>query len=151
MTDDLGMTVPPEQGGLRSSELVGLLLCLRPTRFDETLETSIGPSLATWCEVLVVDRDDPGDHPYENGGEVPIFWTVVRTQLHSAAPWMVGRIRKVEKGNAFRLYPPEDDEALEACRRALLRHRDNPIPYVGVQEELVPFGDESLDDGPGPF
>lgn len=140
MSDDIGMAVPGEVSGFRSSDLLGKLICLRPTEFDVTIETSIGPSVAVRAECLIVNEYDPKEAPYENAGEVLIFWSVVRRQLHEAAPWMVGRVRKAEKGNAYRFYPPEGAE-MEACRLVLMRHRDNPIPYTGVQESLDAEGD----------
>lgn len=142
-TDDLGITIPSEQGGSRSSDLIGKLICLKvnPARMDEPMETAIGESEATWVEAIVVTPDGPDE--YAPQGEVPIFWTVVRKQLHSASPWVVGRIRQADKGRSYRLFPPADAAELDACRAAVRRYNSAPIPYAGEQTSLL--GD---DDAP---
>ena len=100
-----GWASPPEQSGHLANTLVGELVALRPTEFDKPMETSIGVNEATWCDAIVVG--DGGQ--YRNLGTMPIFWEVVRRQLHQAKPWLAGRVG--ERGRAFVIDPPEGDEA----------------------------------------
>lgn len=134
MTDSF--SVPTEPGSGRSTELVGELVALRPTKFDAEIETSIGRNEATFVEALIVS-DESGD--YRNLGEIPIFWEVVRRQLHDAKPWLAGTVDR--QGRAYRMSPPDPDQ-MNAIRLALKRHADNPKPVETADEsgdEEAPF------------
>jgi hypothetical protein len=89
-----------------AEEIVGRIVAFRPLR-QERVETKIGPSDATYAQVVVIDDDGtPVEH-----GETPIFWTVVRRQLAKAtpeAPWVVGRL--VLDGQAYRLDPVNEPD-----------------------------------------
>lgn len=138
--DKEGFTIPTEPGMGRSSELVGELVALRPTKFDQAIETKIGSNEATFVEALIVT----GAGEYRNLGELPIFWEVVRRQLHDAEPWLVGRIAK--QGRAYRMAPPGTEE-IEAVRMVLKRHTTNPIPAERPEEEGEP-GDGFPEEAP---
>ena len=98
-----------------ADELLDSLVAFRPIE-TKTIETKIGDSEATICQIIVIDEDgQPTDL-----GERPIFWQVVRQQIAQASeavPWIVGRL--VKSGQAFRLDPLNEVDTV-AARQGLL-------------------------------
>lgn len=97
-------SVPPPTG--LAEELLDQLVAFRPIEVTP-LETSLGVSEATICQVVTVDATNS---PH-NRGEIPIFWVVVRDQLRHATsdvPWIAGVF--IQVGRAYRLRELTADE-----------------------------------------
>ena len=98
-----------------ADDLLGKLIALRPIEV-KSIETKIGLSEATVCQVVEVNPDGTAI----DRGEWPLFWQVVRRQLLAATeqvPWIAGRL--VQSGQAYRLDAITDVDT-PLVRQALL-------------------------------
>ena len=90
-----------------ADELFERLIALRPMG-TVTLETSVGVSDATECQVIEVTQDGAA----VDLGVRSIFWTYIRRQLGRATPdvpWIAGTLTK--SGQAYTLAPLTNAEA----------------------------------------